>query len=117
MSNTTDPLLDALIDSIAQRAFEKLVASAENTDRNKDFYTVDDLAERFSLSKDAVRERVRAGEFGDVLRLGDRCYRVPAEGVQKYEREHMTAAHTGRPQKARGPRRQASRAGRDPGPI
>lgn len=114
MDTAVSDVLDMLVEALAQRVAEKL--GAGNAGAGKELYTVEELAARYGLSKSAVRQRVQAGEFGEVLHLGDRCYRVTAAGVEKYEREHTGLRSTERPA-ARPARRQAARARRDPGPI
>ena len=116
MENTADALFDAFVEVLAQRVADKLGGAGAGA-AGKELYTVEDLAERFSLSKSAVRQRVQAGEFGEVVQMGKRCYRVTAAGVRQYEREHMMPAHTARTGRCTETVRPTRRAKRDPGPI
>lgn len=79
--NNAGALFDALVDVFAQRVADKINGDG--------LYTVDDLAARYSLSKSAIRQRINAGEFGEVVKLGSRCHRVTAAGVRRYEAAHM----------------------------
>lgn len=108
MDERTDAIFDAFADMIADRVAGKLNLGAGQT-----LYSVEELAKRLGLSKSAVRQRIRAGEFGEVVHHSDNSYRVTAEGVWKYERDHMGPAY--RPRETARPARRARR--RDPGPI
>lgn len=77
-----DELLERLADMVADRVLAKLGAE-------KDLYTVNDLSERYALSKDAIRKKVRAGEFGETVNCGEKSYLIPKEGVRKYDFDHM----------------------------
>ena len=50
-------------------------------------YTVDDLATSLHFSRDTIINRIRKGDFGDVIRDGRR-YRVTAAGLQQYIDQH-----------------------------
>ena len=47
---------------------------------------------KLQLSRDTITDRIRKGQFGDVIRDG-RTYRIPASGVQRYIAQHSGAAY------------------------
>lgn len=55
------------------------------------FFTVDDTAERLSISKERVRALIRTGELPSLL-LGGRCRRVPAEALEEWIRKQKEGA-------------------------
>lgn len=109
MNPTLDAILDALADALVEKLAERLPAGGA-----KETYTVDQLAERYGMSRASIQYRIRAGEFGETINAGKRTHLVTAEGVRQYEAAHTGPAHDG----AAGtyqPRRRAKH--RDPGPI
>ena len=54
-------------------------------------YTVDDLATSLHFSRDTIINRIRKGDFGDVIRDGRR-YRVTEKGLQQYISKYNSLA-------------------------
>lgn len=52
--------------------------------RQKHVYTMKELEERFQLSPSTIKQLVKRGEFGPILRVG-RAVRIPATGVEAFE--------------------------------
>ena len=75
-------------------------------------YTVDDLATSLHFSRDAIINRIRKGDFGDVIHDGRR-YRVTEKGLQQYIDQHSGQAY----QKQEPPQTQYRRRHVNPGRI
>lgn len=106
---TIDTILDALADELVEKISARLPPGGQ-----QQTYTVAQLAERYGMSKASIARRVRAGEFGETINAGTRTHLVTAEGVRKFDAEHMGPAHQGRAEKPRS-RHRAKPI--DPGPI
>jgi excisionase family DNA binding protein len=52
---------------------------------NENFLTVAALAERWSLSGQSIRRKIRRGAIPAILTPGTRSIRIPAEFVRQYE--------------------------------
>ena len=83
-----EELLDKLADLVAEKLAEKLGAPT-----HRELWTVEELCERYGLSPDAIRRRIRAGEFGETVNVGGRSHRVTAAGVRHYDETHMGPAY------------------------
>ena len=57
--------------------------------RQKHVYTMKELEERFQLSPSTIKQLVKRGEFGPILRVG-RAVRIPATGVEAFELGMLT---------------------------
>ena len=68
--------LDALADMIADKLLQKMEAPIS---RSQELYTISQLAERYSLSPDSIRRRIKDGQFGEPVLMGKRGLRVTAE--------------------------------------
>ena len=104
---TLNLIIDALADAVAARISDKMQQP------QKTAYTVEEVAERYSVSKDSVRRWAANGDFGPLLHVSERVHLITAEGIRQFE-----ASRTGPTR--RGPaapqcKRKARRA--DPGPI
>lgn len=108
MNETMNALLDALADALAERLAERMPRGGP-----KDTYTVEQLAERYGMSKSSIQRLIRAGEFGDTINAGPRTHLVTAEGVQHFESVHTSPAYMRKQEKTV----QRRTAHRDPGPI
>lgn len=108
MNPTLDAILDALADALVEKIAERLPGSGA-----KETYTVEQLAERYGMSRASIQYRIRAGEFGETINTGKRTHLVTAEGVRQYEAAHTGPAHAGRVYKTKT----GGTAKRDPGPI
>lgn len=108
MSPTLDAILDALADALVEKIAQRLPPGGR-----QDTYTIDQLAERYGMSRASIARRVRAGEFGETINAGPRTHLVTAQGVAAYDAAHTGPAHKGRTA-ARPARR---RVHADPGPI
>lgn len=84
--------MSALLDGFAELVAAKL-AERIGTQRAQIHYTVPQLAERYGLSQDAIRKRIRAGEFGETINVGSKTHRVTAEGVAVFEAMHTGPAY------------------------
>lgn len=103
-----DTILDALADALVEKIAARLPPGGQQT------YTIAQLAERYGMSKASIARRVRAGEFGETINAGTRTHLVTAEGVRKFDAEHMGPAYQGRAEKPRSRHRTKPI---DPGPI
>ena len=108
MNETMSALLDALADALAERLAERMPRGGP-----KDTYTVEQLAERYGMSKSSIQRLIRAGEFGDTINAGPRTHLVTAEGVRQFELAHTAPAH--KTQQGKAIRRRGRHI--DPGPI
>ena len=52
----------------------------------KDFITVPELAERWAISDQSVRRKIRRGQIAAISTPGARSIRIPAEFVRQHER-------------------------------
>lgn len=101
-----DEVVNALLDTLADKVAERLQTP------HKELWSAADLAERYDASEHMIRRKMAAGEFGELVHVGERRHFVPWAGVQAYE-----ARHTGPMQRAQ-PQRKTKHAHRaDPGPI
>lgn len=81
------------MDNIFSEAFEAYVKNlvkgyiAEMFPK-KDRFTPADLAERYGFSLDVARQKIRNGEFGEVIHASERRSVVTLEGVMGYEMSH-----------------------------
>lgn len=106
MNPTLDTILDALADALVEKIAQRLPPGGR-----QDTYTIDQLSERYGMSRASIARRVRAGEFGETINAGPRTHLVTAAGVAAYDAAHTGPAHT---RNDTPPRR---RKRRDPGPI
>ena len=104
-----DEILNKLLDSLADKVVQRLQSP------HKDLYTAKDLADRYGISPAAVRRRMAAGEFGELVEVGDRTRLVPWKGVQLYEAAHTGPSDCGIKASPSPKRRMAPRG--NPGPI
>lgn len=104
-----DTILDALADALVEKIAARLPPGGQ-----QQTYTIDQLAERYGMSKASIARRVRAGEFGETINAGSRTHLVTAAGVAKFEADHTGPAHGGNAGAYRTRRRTQHR---DPGPI
>ena len=109
MNPTLDTILDALADALVEKIAQRLPPGGR-----QDTYTIDQLAERYGMSRASIARRVRAGEFGETINTGPRTHLVTAAGLRQYEEAHTGPAHDGKVGTYK-PRRSAKH--RDPGPI
>lgn len=105
--------IDAILDALADALVEKITSRMPPGGR-QDTYTIDQLAERYGMSRASIARRVRAGEFGETINAGPRTHLVTAAGVAKFDADHTGPAHDGEVGTYR-PRRRTQH--RDPGPI
>ena len=105
--------LDIILDALADALVEKISARLPPGNQQQTF-TAAQLAERYGMSKASICRRIRAGEFGETINAGTRTHLVTAEGVRKFDAEHMGPAHQGRAEKSRSRHRTKPI---DPGPI
>ena len=113
LSITHDSLVELLhsltdddLQYLADRLADKLQQPAQET------YTIAELSEKLKLSRDTITDRIRKGEFGNVIRDGRR-YRVTAAGLQQYIDQHSGQAY----QKQEPPQTQYRRRHVNPGRI
>ena len=107
------PIVLCDLDLLAEKIAEKLAQRMGGGLSQQKLYTIEELAERYCTSGDTIRRRVKAGEFGEVVRLGKRGMRVTGEGVLLYDSTHTQPAH-------QAPERRLLRkrtARENPGPI
>lgn len=105
--------LTQILEAFATLLADKLSEQIATAVPQPSYYTPDDLAKRYGVTPDAIRKRIRAGEFGETINLGNRCHRVTQAGVDAFEAAHAGAAHTASPvNRPRIPRKRP-----DPGPI
>lgn len=77
-----DEMVDRLLDILADKLTERLSAG------HKELYTAKELAERYGVSCATIRNKMAAGEFGELVSVGERTRLVPWAGVQAYESTH-----------------------------
>lgn len=80
-----DEMVDRLLDILADKLTERLSAG------HKELYTAKELAERYGVSCATIRSKMAAGEFGELVSVGERTRLVPWAGVQAYEWVLMTS--------------------------
>lgn len=103
--NLVDEMVDRLLDILADKLTERLSAG------HKELYTAKELAERYGVSCATIRNKMAAGEFGELVSVGERTRLVPWAGVQAYE-----STHTGMSTKRTSEKHRAVSHG-NPGPI
>ena len=81
-----DEMVDRLLDILADKLTERLSAG------HKELYTAKELAERYGVSCATIRSKMAAGEFGELVSVGERTRLVPWAGVQAYESLSIPAA-------------------------
>ena len=96
-----DEMVDRLLDILADKLTERLSAG------HKELYTAKELAERYGVSCATIRSKMAAGEFGELVSVGERTRRVP----WAYE-----STHTGMSTKRTSEKHKAVSHG-NPGPI
>lgn len=101
-----DEVVNALLDTLADKVAERL-----QTPR-KELWSADELAERYGVTGNTIRQKMRAGEFGALVQVGERRHLVPWSGVQAYEAAHRGSFERAKPKQGT---RHTHRA--DPGPI
>lgn len=113
LSLTHDSLMELLhgltdndLQYLANQLADKFQPHAQET------YTIAELSEKLKLSRDTITDRIRKGEFGNVIRDGRR-YRVTAAGLQQYIDQHSGQAY----QKQEPPQTQYRRRHVNPGRI
>ena len=74
-----EEMVDRLLDILADKLTERLSAG------HKELYTAKELAERYGVSCATIRNKMAAGEFGELVSVGERTRLVPWAGVQAYE--------------------------------
>lgn len=107
--NLLEEMVDKLLDILADKVANRLQIP------HKDLYSAKDLADRYGISPAAVRRRMAAGEFGELVEVGDRTRLVPWKGVQLYEAAHTGPSDCGIKVSPSPKRRMAPRG--NPGPI
>ena len=70
-----DEMVDRLLDILADKLTERLSAG------HKELYTAKELAERYGVSCATIRSKMAAGEFGELVSVGERTRLVP-QGVR-----------------------------------
>lgn len=70
-----DEMVDRLLDILADKLTERLSAG------HKELYTAKELAERYGVSCATIRSKMAAGEFGELVSVGERTRLVPWAGV------------------------------------
>ena len=86
-----DEMVDRLLDILADKLTERLSAG------HKELYTAKELAERYGVSCATIRSKMAAGEFGELVSVGERTRLVPWAGVQAYESTHTGMRKSIRP--------------------
>ena len=71
-----DEMVDRLLDILADKLTERLSAG------HKELYTAKELAERYGVSCATIRSKMAAGEFGELVSVGERTRLVPGDIVQ-----------------------------------
>lgn len=64
--NLVDEMVDRLLDILADKLTERLSAG------HKELYTAKELAERYGVSCATIRSKMAAGEFGELVSVGER---------------------------------------------
>ena len=59
----SETILNALADLLAPKVAELL----RDAQPEKELYSVADLAKRYSVSRETISRRIRAGEFGETI--------------------------------------------------
>ena len=80
-----DEMVEKLLDILADKLTERLSAG------HKDMYSAKELAERYGVSCATIRSKMAAGEFGELVSVGERTRLVPWTGVRAYEQAHTGA--------------------------
>jgi predicted transcriptional regulator len=88
-------LSDTDIDRIASAVAAKITVPQQACT-----YTIADLMDKLQLSRDTITDRIRKGQFGEVLQDGRR-YRVTEKGLQQYIDQHSGQIHNRKQQKER----------------
>lgn len=83
MSEITITMPDDLIDRIASAVAAKL----QNSETKQSIYTIQELMGKLHLSRNTITDRIRRGDFGEVINDGRR-YRVTSTGLQTYIDKH-----------------------------
>lgn len=91
-----DEMVDRLLDILADKLTERLSAG------HKELYTAKELAERYGVSCATIRSKMAAGEFGELVSVGERTRLVPWAGVQLMQ--HLTRSGNTVPTVAAGMR-------------
>lgn len=86
----SETILNALADLLAPKVAELL----RDAQPEKELYSVADLAKRYSVSRETINRRIRAGEFGETINMGERRKMVTAAGVRLYDQAHLGAPYT-----------------------
>lgn len=86
----SETILNALADLLAPKVADLL----RDTQPEKELYSVADLAKRYSVSRETISRRIRAGEFGETINMGERRKMVTAAGVRFYDEAHLGAPYT-----------------------
>lgn len=63
--NLVDEMVDRLLDILADKLTERLSAG------HKELYTAKELAERYGVSCATIRSKMAAGEFGELVSVGE----------------------------------------------
>lgn len=105
----SETILNALADLLAPKVADLL----RDAQPEKELYSVADLAKRYSVSRETINRRIRAGEFGETINMGERRKMITADAVRKYDQAHLGAPY--RRQDATLPHRRKHHG--DPQPI
>ena len=82
-----------LSDTDVQRIAAAIIVELRKQPQEQDdTYTIKDLTKKLKLSHDTITDRIRKGEFGEVIRDGRR-YRVTAAGLRQYIDTHSGQAY------------------------
>ena len=82
---------DLLVSKIADEVESRIKT---NTARQlPKLWDAKEIADYLHIKPDAVRVRMRAGEFGSLVNVGDRKHLVTQEGLEEYIRKN-TCAYT-----------------------
>lgn len=100
-----DEMFDRFLDILADKLTERMSAG------HKDLYSAKELAERYGVSCATIRSKMAAGEFGELVNVGERTRLVPWDGVRAYE-----STHTGSDTRKAAERHRTVPHG-NPGPI
>ena len=69
-----DEMVDRLLDILADKLTERLSAG------HKELYTAKELAERYGVSCATIRSKMAAGEFGELVSVGENFNPRPPRG-------------------------------------
>jgi len=86
----SEMILSALAELLAPKVAELL----SDAQPQKDLYSVADLCSRYGVSRETIGRRIRAGEFGETINVGERRRMVTAAGVRAYDEAHLGAPYT-----------------------